>query len=37
VIAPGSQRPTSVADVTQSIVVPAILDRIFMDSQEATA
>jgi hypothetical protein len=31
-IAPGSQRPATVADVTRRIIVPAILERIFTDA-----
>jgi hypothetical protein len=35
-IAPGSQRPATVAGVTRQIIVPAILERILTDApQEA--
>jgi len=36
-VAPGSQRPASVADVTRCLIVPAILERVLTDAPQEAA
>lgn len=35
IIAPGSQRPPSLADVTKRIIVPAVLDAVLGEGERA--